>query len=293
MSAADLFQFQLDLRAGLTRRDVEELERISGMRIGDLSDPYKDTPGKGQLGDDAFMFLVRGNPGDDFSWRIWAFSHDLARIDAPAIQARERALREFLPKIAMRWRESISTTATLPGATQRPETLQSDVTPKRTASTVVLQWLADWRSKTLQGWTVFEEGQPRPLFTSFRQASFAGGRLQGGRSDENAPRSSSDSEVGQRSMEAGNVSITADLESGGENLLLTMRLIRLDDPVVVHVFAHADMKSPLISDSHVLARFELTRSQPEARYRLRVSQGHPLGQLKVISTPTPPLPGQE
>ena len=65
--------------------------------------PQRDTPGKGLIAGNVFLFLVRGDqPG---SWSLRAFSADPAATDRQALVVYQRRLRELMPSIATTWRE--------------------------------------------------------------------------------------------------------------------------------------------------------------------------------------------
>ncbi len=89
--------------SALTRSQVDALTAATGMRIGDVANPYKDTPGKGRFAGNVFIFL--GRDKQDGQWHISAFSHDLAGADLPAVAMARRRLRVLLSSIATQWED--------------------------------------------------------------------------------------------------------------------------------------------------------------------------------------------
>lgn len=100
--ATDLFRF--DFSSSLTNAQIEELKSVTGMRIGDVDNPYKDTPGKGKFAGNVYIFLGREKQAG--TWHISAFSHDLRDADLGAVDATRQRLRDLMPRIASVWRES-------------------------------------------------------------------------------------------------------------------------------------------------------------------------------------------
>jgi len=68
------------------------------MRIGDLANSYKDTPGKGRFAGNVYMYLERGR--QDSTWHISAFSHDVEHADLAEVAAMWRRLDNLLAGIA-------------------------------------------------------------------------------------------------------------------------------------------------------------------------------------------------
>ena len=101
MSTA-LFRFKFT--SPLTRPHVEALKAATGMRISDTGNPYKDTPGKGRVAGNVYIFL--GRDERENRWHINAFSPDLRGADLKAITALRQKLREVLPAIATEWEDT-------------------------------------------------------------------------------------------------------------------------------------------------------------------------------------------
>ncbi len=68
------------------------------MRIGDLGNPYKDTPGKGRFAGNVYIYLERGR--QDGTWHISAFSHNVSGANLPDVAAMWQRLDRLLPDIA-------------------------------------------------------------------------------------------------------------------------------------------------------------------------------------------------
>ncbi len=100
--AARLFEFTFE--SPLQRSQILELKSVTGMRIGDTHNPYKDTPGNGSFAGNALLSLGRG-PSDD-TWYLRAFSHDVSSTDLSAVAALREHLRQLLPTIAVDWEET-------------------------------------------------------------------------------------------------------------------------------------------------------------------------------------------
>ncbi len=97
----DLLRFEFS--SPLTRPHIEALKSATGMRIGDVGNPYKDTPGKGQVAGNVFIFMGRGK--QENTWHISAFTHDLHGADLRAVGELRQRLRGVLPTIATEWRD--------------------------------------------------------------------------------------------------------------------------------------------------------------------------------------------
>ncbi len=103
MVTADvLFEFTFNSR--LLIPQIRQLASTTGMRIGDVHNPYKDTPGKGSFAGNVSIFLAREEP--DGSWAIRTYSDDLAGTDLSAVADLRRRLRQLLPTIATEWAET-------------------------------------------------------------------------------------------------------------------------------------------------------------------------------------------
>ena len=74
------------------------------MRIGDVQNPYKDTPGNGRFAGNASLALGREDVQGE--WHISAWSHDIAATDLSAVADVRDRLREVLPIIATEWEET-------------------------------------------------------------------------------------------------------------------------------------------------------------------------------------------
>jgi hypothetical protein len=99
----DTSLFLFEFTSPLTRPQVEQLARATGMRIGDVGNPAKDTPGRGQFAGNANIDLIREEQAQ--RWYIRAYSRDLSRTDLAAIQHMQEHLRAILPVIASEWHE--------------------------------------------------------------------------------------------------------------------------------------------------------------------------------------------
>ena len=97
----DLLRFTFS--SPLTRSQVDALAAATGMRIGDIDNPYKDTPGKGRFAGNVFIFL--GRDKQDGGWYISAFSHDLTGADLPAVAVVRHRLRILMNSIAAQWED--------------------------------------------------------------------------------------------------------------------------------------------------------------------------------------------
>jgi len=73
---------------------AHELHLLTGMLIGDLGNPSKDTPGSGQFAGNVHLTLERGEEREE--WYLSAFTHDLAGADLPAVALLRAQLRLVL-----------------------------------------------------------------------------------------------------------------------------------------------------------------------------------------------------
>ena len=112
-----LFTFTFTSR--LLTPQIRQLASTTGMRIGDVHNPYKDTPGKGVFAGNVSIFLGREEP--DGSWAIRAYSDDLAGTDLSAVADLRRCLRQLLPTIATEWAETYISPALIEPRAQVPE----------------------------------------------------------------------------------------------------------------------------------------------------------------------------
>lgn len=99
--STDLLRFEF--ASLLTRSHIEALKAATGMRISDTDNLYKDTPGKGRVAGNVYIFL--GRDKQENTWHINAFSPDLRNADLPAVAALRQRLREVLPMIATEWKD--------------------------------------------------------------------------------------------------------------------------------------------------------------------------------------------
>ncbi len=99
----DTSLFLFEFTSPLTVPQVEQLARATGMRIGDVGNPGKDTPGKGHFAGNANIDLIREE--QEQCWYIRAYSRDLARTDLRAVRQMQERLRAVLPAVATQWRE--------------------------------------------------------------------------------------------------------------------------------------------------------------------------------------------
>ena len=110
MVAADLlFEFKFNSR--LLIPQLRQLASATGMRIGDVHNPYKDTPGKGSFAGNVSIFLAREEP--DGSWAIRTYSDDPAGIDLSAVADVRCRLKQLLPTIATEWAETYTSPSLL------------------------------------------------------------------------------------------------------------------------------------------------------------------------------------
>lgn len=89
--------------AALTQARRRELKLLTGMRIGDTDNPYKDTPGSGTLAGVATVLLSRGERPEE--WYITAFTHAPAEVDLQPLERFRQRLAIALPKLADRYEE--------------------------------------------------------------------------------------------------------------------------------------------------------------------------------------------
>lgn len=105
--STDLFRFEFT--SPLTRHQIEALKAVTGMRISDTHNPYKDTPGKGRVAGNVQIFL--GRDKRENTWHISAFSPDVQGADLQAVAALRQRLRDVLPTIATAWKDASVDTA--------------------------------------------------------------------------------------------------------------------------------------------------------------------------------------
>jgi hypothetical protein len=99
MAATVLFRF--DLESPMLRSQQEKLKEVTNMRIKDADNPWRDTPGHGEIGPDVSLYLTRMGEG---KWMLDATTHE-ADWDREAVEATRRRLREVMPEVATTWRE--------------------------------------------------------------------------------------------------------------------------------------------------------------------------------------------
>lgn len=92
--------FTVTFVSPLTRVQLEKLAGVTGMRIGDVDNPYKDTPGKGRITGSVSIFL--GREQQEGRWHIRAVgpTSDLKDADVSAVADMLHRLEELLPRIA-------------------------------------------------------------------------------------------------------------------------------------------------------------------------------------------------
>ncbi|NDU73614.1 hypothetical protein GWI34_13325 [Actinomadura sp. DSM 109109] len=95
------FRFNADLDAYHARL----IKEATNMRIGDVENLWKDTPGRGRIAPGVGIHLWRpsGEPND---WQIDATAQG-AGYDTAAVEACRQRLLELLPRISVTWREII------------------------------------------------------------------------------------------------------------------------------------------------------------------------------------------
>ena len=99
----DTSLFLFEFTSPLTQPQVKQLVDVTGMHIGDIRNPAKDTPGKGHFAGNVNIDLVREERED--RWYIRAYSRDLSMTDVTLVQEMQERLRALLPVIAAEWRE--------------------------------------------------------------------------------------------------------------------------------------------------------------------------------------------
>ena len=103
MRAKILFDFHF--MADLDSYYVELLHEATGMRIGDVDNLWKDTPGRGEIvpGVDINLWRPSGEPND---WRLDASTREDG-YDVAAVTACRERLLEVLPRISQSWEENV------------------------------------------------------------------------------------------------------------------------------------------------------------------------------------------
>ncbi|MEV0665427.1 hypothetical protein ACIBI3_33520 [Actinomadura luteofluorescens] len=96
--------------ADLDGHYVRLLRDATNMRIGDVENPWKDTPGRGKIVPEVNIHLWRpsAEPND---WQIDATTRQ-RDYDDTAVEACRQRLTDLLPKISLTWEELIPTSAT-------------------------------------------------------------------------------------------------------------------------------------------------------------------------------------
>jgi hypothetical protein len=105
---ADLFHF--DFAVVLTFTVADRLRLLTGMRIGDLDNPYKDTPGRGEFAGDAQLFLGRGERAD--TWSLDAFTDNMVGVESNDVERMRAVIIAFLDDVAIQWSERRTCSAT-------------------------------------------------------------------------------------------------------------------------------------------------------------------------------------
>lgn len=97
-----LFEFRFTADLGAHR--VKLLKEATGMRIGDVDNLWKDTPGRGELAPGVNIHLWRpsSEPGD---WQLDATTRE-SDYNAAAVEACRQRLRALLPQISDSWQET-------------------------------------------------------------------------------------------------------------------------------------------------------------------------------------------
>ena len=94
--AVDLFVWRFS--SSLAFPVAHELHLLTGMRIGDLGNPYRDTPGSGQTAGTVYLTLGRGEQPEE--WYCSAFTHDLSGADLTAVALLHAQMRTLLTALA-------------------------------------------------------------------------------------------------------------------------------------------------------------------------------------------------
>jgi len=111
--------FYFTFTSPLLLPQIRQLKAVTGMRIGDVHNPYKDTPGNGWCAGNASLALGREEVQGE--WHISAWSHDVAATDLSAVADVRDRLREVLPIIATEWEETYTYPALIEPRAQVPE----------------------------------------------------------------------------------------------------------------------------------------------------------------------------
>lgn len=100
------FRFTADLDGYYVRL----LKEVTGMRIADVDNLWKDTPGQGEIVPEVNMHLWRPS-GEANDWQIDATTRK-ADYDVAAVEACRQRLVDLLPQISQAWEETTRGNAT-------------------------------------------------------------------------------------------------------------------------------------------------------------------------------------
>ncbi|MGI5414623.1 hypothetical protein [Actinomadura luteofluorescens] len=102
--------FAFRFTADLDGHYVRLLKEATNMRIGDVDNLWKDTPGRGKIVPEVNIHLWRPS-ADSNDWQIDATTrHD--HYDVAAVEACRQRLTDLLPQISLTWEEINPGTAT-------------------------------------------------------------------------------------------------------------------------------------------------------------------------------------
>ncbi len=102
MSIKTLFDFHFT--ADLGGHSVQLLREATGMRIADIDNLWKDTPGRGKITPGVNVHLWR--PSDEANdWRLDATTRE-DEYDSAAVTACRERLLLLLPQISQSWEEN-------------------------------------------------------------------------------------------------------------------------------------------------------------------------------------------
>ena len=99
--AQALFGFALWAR--MTVDQIAVLSTLTGMRIGDVRNPSRDSVGQDRISERAFIRLTRGLEEDQ--WCLEAVGYDPQATDLKAARLLQERLRTELTASAFRWHE--------------------------------------------------------------------------------------------------------------------------------------------------------------------------------------------
>lgn len=102
--------FAFRFTADLDGHYVQLLKEATGMRIADVDNLWKDTPGRGEIVPDVNIHLWRPS-AEANDWQIDASTRS-TDYDIAAVEACRQRLIDLLPQISQTWEETIFGNAT-------------------------------------------------------------------------------------------------------------------------------------------------------------------------------------